>query len=375
MRPALLSLVLILWGTLAYAHKPSDSYLSLKVLGDSMQGQWDIALRDLDYAIGLDENDDGLLTWGELRRRKDAINAYALNRLRIDADGKGCHVQDRDLLVDGHTDGNYAVIRFDAICSNALQALTLVYDLFFDLDPQYRGLLRLQRGEHTDTVIFSPEARRFELTLNAPRDSWREFLAFGHEGVWHIWIGYDHILFLLSLLLPAALVREASQWRATAGFRRAFWDIFKIVTAFTLAHSVTLSLAALKVVEPPSRWVESAIAASVVAAAPNNLYPVFLQRRATLAFAFGLIHGLGFAAVLLDLGLPGHLRLLGLVGFNLGVEVGQLAIVGVILPLAFGLSRFRLYPPLVLKLGSACIAGVAFLWLAERSLDLRLMPF
>jgi hypothetical protein len=375
MRRALLGLVLILWGTFACAHKPSDSYLSLKVEGASVHGQWDIALRDLDYAIGLDENDDGAITWGELRRRKEAINAYALSRLQIDADGEDCLLQARDLLVDGHTDGNYAVIRFDAICSNRPQALALVYNLFFELDPQHRGLLRLQRGERTDSVIFSPETPRFELTLNAPRDPWREFLAFGREGVWHIWIGYDHILFLLSLLLPAALVREAGRWRAVSGFRRTFWDVFKIVTAFTLAHSITLSLATLKMVELPSRWVESAIAASVAAAALNNLYPVFLRRRATLAFAFGLIHGLGFAAVLLDLGLPDHLRLLGLVGFNLGVEVGQLAIVGVILPLAYGLSRFRLYSPLVLKLGSACIAGVAFLWLAERSLDLRLMPF
>lgn len=375
MRQALLSLVLILWGILAHAHKPSDSYLSLKVLGDSVQGQWDIALRDLDYAIGLDENGDGAITWGELRRRKDAINAYALSRLQIDADGEDCRAQARDLLVDGHTDGNYAVIRFDAICSNGLQALTIVYNLFFDLDPQHRGLLRLQRGERTDSVIFSPETTGFELTLNAPRDPWREFLAFGHEGVWHIWIGYDHILFLLSLLLPAALAREAGQWRAAAGFRRAFWEVFKIVTAFTLAHSITLSLATLKMVELPSRWVESAIAASVAAAALNNVYPVFLRRRATLAFAFGLIHGLGFAAVLRDLGLPDHLRLLGLVSFNLGVEAGQLVIVGIILPLAYSLSRFRLYSPLILKLGSACIAGVAFLWLAERSLDLRLMPF
>jgi hypothetical protein len=131
----------------------------------------------------------------------------------------------------------------------------------------------------------------------------------------------------------------------------------------------------LRFVELPSRWVESAIAASVAAAALNNLYPMFQRRRAALAFAFGLIHGLGFAAVLLDLGLPDNLRLLGLVGFNLGVEAGQLAIVGVILPLIYGLSRYELYSPLVLKLGSVCIAGVAFLWLAERGFDLRLMAF
>jgi len=345
MRRTLLSLVLILWGTLAHGHKPSDSYLSLRIEGGSAQGQWDIALRDLDYAIGLDENGDGALTWGEVRGRQDAINAYTLARLHIAADGKGCSLQPRDLLVDEHTDGRYAVIRFGAFCPSSPQLLAVAYELFFDLDPQHRGLLRLEHGERTDTAVFAPEARRFELVWSAPRQPWRELLSFAHEGVWHIWIGYDHILFLLSLLLPAALVREAGEWRAALGFRRTLWDVFKIVTAFTLAHSITLSLAALKLVELPSRWVESAIAASVAAAA------------------------------LLDLGLPDHLRLLVLVGFNLGVEAGQLAIVGVILPLSYRLSRSRLYPPLVLKFGSACIAGVAFLWLAERGFDVRLALF
>ena len=375
MRRTLLSLVLILWGTLAHGHKPSDSYLSLRIEGGSAQGQWDIALRDLDYAIGLDENGDGALTWGEVRGRQDAINAYTLARLHIAADGKGCSLQPRDLLVDEHTDGRYAVIRFGAFCPSSPQLLAVAYELFFDLDPQHRGLLRLEHGERTDTAVFAPEARRFELVWSAPRQPWRELLTFAHEGVWHIWIGYDHILFLLSLLLPAALVREAGEWRAALGFRRTLWDVFKIVTAFTLAHSITLSLAAMKLVELPSRWVESAIAASVAVAAINNLYPVLVRRRASLAFAFGLVHGLGFAAVLLDLGLPNHLRLLGLVGFNLGVEAGQLAIVGVILPLAYGLSRSRLYSPLMLKFGSACIAGIAFLWLAERGFDVRLALF
>jgi hypothetical protein len=375
MKALLLSLVLGLWAACAQAHKPSDSYLSLKVEGDSVQGRWDIALRDLDYAIGLDANDDGAITWGELRTRQDAINAYALTRLHIAADGKDCPARADDLLVDEHTDGKYAVLGFLAPCSGEPQTLAIVYELFFDLDPQHRGLLRVERDGRTDTAIFGPDTKRFELTRSAPRDPWREFLGFGHEGVWHIWIGYDHILFLLSLLLPAALVMEAGEWRAACGFRRAFWDVFKIVTAFTLAHSLTLSLAVLRFVELPSRWVESAIAASVAAAALNNLYPMFQRRRAVLAFAFGLIHGLGFAAVLLDLGLPDNLRLLGLVGFNLGVEAGQLAIVGVILPLIYGLSRYQLYSPLVLKFGSVCIAGVAFLWLAERGFDLRLMAF
>ena len=375
-RRCLSGLLLALLAFSAAAHKPSDSYLSLSVEKSGILGQWDVALRDLDYAFGLDGNDDGVITWGELRSRQEALAAYVLPHLKVSADGGDCSIRATELLADYHTDGAYAVLHFAVDCPHAgeLRLLGIGYQLFSDLDPQHRGLLRLGYRGQTHSAVFGPEHSRQQFEL-AKRDSWREFLSFAHEGVWHIWIGYDHILFLLSLLLPAALVRDAGEWRAAAGFRRAFWDVFKIVTAFTLAHSITLSLATLGFVALPSRWVESAIAASVAAAALNNLYPVFIQRRATLAFAFGLIHGLGFAAVLLDLGLPDNLRLLGLVGFNLGVEAGQLAIVGVILPLAYGLSRFRLYSPVVLKFGSVCIAGVAFLWLAERSFNLQLIAF
>lgn len=363
------------WMPAACAHKPSDSYLILNWEGGVVQGQWDIALRDLDYAIGLDADEDGAITWGELLRQQAALNAYALARLRVGGDGKPCPLQAGELLVDGHSDGKYAVLRFAARCERAPEALGVDYSLFFDLDPQHRGLLRLQRGGHSDSFVFGPHGKHFERSLDARREPIQEFLGFAREGVWHIWIGYDHILFLLSLLLPAALVAMDGQWRAVAGLRRAAWDVVKIVTAFTLAHSITLSLAALGYLALPSRWVESAIAASVAAAAVNNIGGWVLARRSWLAFGFGLVHGLGFASVLLDLGLPSQLRLVGLVGFNLGVEVGQLAIVAAVLPLIVGLSQFRFYHPVVMKFGSGCIATVALLWLAERSVGFSVLGF
>jgi hypothetical protein len=366
-----LFLLLVLASISAQAHKPSDSYLSLKLEGDAVQGQWDIALRDVDYAIGLDADDDGNITWGELLRQKDALNAYALARLKLSGDGQDCPLQAEDLLVDEHSDGHYAVLRFAAHCAAGPNVLAVAYRLFFDLDPQHRGLLRLERGGQVDSHVFSPANPRFEIAQNAARQPGQEFLNFAKEGVWHIWIGYDHILFLLSLLLPAALLALDGRGR----LRRAGLDVFKIVTAFTLAHSITLSLAFLGYIALPSRWVESAIAASVVAAALNNIGGWMVERRAWLAFGFGLVHGLGFASVLLDLGLPKQLQILGLVGFNVGVELGQLAIVAGVLPVIVGLSRFPFYSPVVVKFGSGCIAAVAFLWLAERGAGVSLGLF
>jgi len=368
-------LLLLLWVEGVHAHKPSDSYLSLKLEGSSIQGQWDIALRDLDYAIGLDESDDGSITWGELLRRQNPLNAYALARLQLSGDHDVCPIRLTDLLVDDHTDGKYAVLRFVAQCPNAPTLLSIDYELFFDLDPQHRGLLRLEHDGQSDTHVFGPASKHFEINLAAAMNPITEMLLFVREGIWHIWMGYDHILFLLSLLLPAALVATGGRWHAVPGFKRAAWDVVKIVTAFTLAHSITLSLATLGVIALPSRWVESAIAASVIVAALNNIGGWILERRSWLAFAFGLVHGLGFASVLLDLGLPTHLRLLGLVGFNLGVEIGQLAIVAVTLPLVVILSRYAFYSPLVVKLGSYCIATTALVWLAERSLGVAIIGF
>jgi hypothetical protein len=193
--------------------------------------------------------------------------------------------------------------------------------------------------------------------------------------VWHIWIGIDHILFLLSLLLPAVLIGSARGWAPAERFAPAFWDVFKIVTSFTVAHSITLSLAALSVISLPTRLTETAIALSVFLAALNNIWPVVHGRRWMVAFGFGLIHGFGFASVLTDLGLPQDALLTALVGFNLGVEAGQLAIVSVFLPVAYGMRRTVLYRKIIFIGGSAIIALVAAAWMAERAFVLKFLPF
>jgi hypothetical protein len=207
----------------------------------------------------------------------------------------------------------------------------------------------------------------------AEASRWRQFADYVKHGVWHIWIGFDHILFLLALLLPAVLLWRDASWDGGASLRAAVIDVLKIVTAFTLAHSITLSLATLGVLSVPSRLVESAIAASVVLAALNNIWPLFHGRRALAAFAFGLIHGFGFASVLLDLGLPSSSLLVSLVGFNAGVELGQIAIVAVFLPLAYLARNTAFYRKAVLVGGSALIAAVSLVWLAERLFNLKLI--
>ena len=359
----------------SWAHKPSDSYLTLGVAGGRLSGSWDIALRDLDFAIGLDADGDGRITWGELRARHTDIAAYAAARLQLQADGQACQLSLGEQRVDEHTDGAYSVLPLQLDCPvAAAQSLTLAYSLFADIDPQHRGLLKLTVDGATRTAILGPQAplQRFEL---AHASRWTQLIDYGREGVWHIWIGFDHILFLLSLLLPAVGLWAGRRWRPVDRFSQAFWDVLRIVTGFTVAHSITLSLAALGLVSLPSRLVESSIAASVVLAALNNVWPLFQGRRWMVAFGFGLLHGFGFASVLIDLGLPQGALALALLGFNLGVELGQLAIVAVFVPLAFALRHSGFYRHAVLTGGSLLIALLAALWFVERAFELKLMPF
>ena len=261
------------------------------------------------------------------------------------------------------------MLRFTADCPGPIEALDLSYSLLFELDALHRGLVQVQSSELTQTSIFSPERRGWRVVLDRPQP-WQTFATYLRDGIWHIWIGIDHILFLISLLLPAVLRRSAARWQPVERFDQAFLGTVKVVTAFTLAHSITLTLAVLGVIRLPSRLVESAIAVSVIGAALNNLRPLITRRLWLVAFGFGLIHGFGFASVLADLGLPQDALLLALFSFNLGVELGQLAVVALFMPLAFLLRETSVYPRVIVRLGSLLIVAMATVWLLERGFGL-----
>ena len=357
----------------AGAHTQSNAYLMLRTTSSGLAGEWHLALRDLEDAVGLDANDDGVITWGELSSRKDAVCAYALARLHLQVEGRPVSPVIRDLLVDNHSDGAYAVVRFDVAGPGRPAAVDLQYQAFFDIDPRHRGLLRLEHAGQTRVAVFSPETPNQHFDLGTPLRT--PFFTFVGEGVWHIWSGYDHILFLLALLLPGVLKRRDGGWEPVPAARPAFLNILKIVTAFTVAHSITLSLATLGVVHLPVRLVESGIAASVVLAAFNNVVPFFAERGWLVAFGFGLLHGFGFANALADLGLQTGQMAATLLGFNLGVELGQLTIVAVFMPLELSVRHLLFYRRFVLQAGSVAIMLVAGTWLAERVLDVKWLPF
>lgn len=358
--------LLLLW-VAGVAHA-QESYLSLQVEQASVRGEWKVPLRDLDAALALDANRDGDIAWPEIEHRRRDIEEYLDSHLRMLADGADPGVR-FDQLVYGEQHGEpFVLSEISATAAAAIQSLDIDYTLLFEQRPQHRGNLKIVwagQGSH-HAVVTAPGGANVFTRATASSKGFPELL---QSGIWHIWIGYDHVLFLLVLLIPAVFLRTPSGREAAPDFAGPFTRVVMIVSAFTIAHSITLTCAALQLIVLPGRLVESAIAASVVIAALVNLLPHTAGASGIwIAFGFGLLHGFGFANVLSEIDAEGTPLWQTLLGFNLGVEIGQLAIVAVFLPLAYFLRHTRFYRTGVLYGGSSAAAVCAMFWLWQRAL-------
>jgi hypothetical protein len=212
----------------------------------------------------------------------------------------------------------------DFACGATVRDLAVRDDVFDVLGKDHHTLAKLEAAGDTQQFAFTPDNREARFVVGDRGGSARETGSFLALGIEHILTGYDHVLFLLGLLL-------------TGGGLLA---LTKIITAFTIAHSVTLSLAVLQAVTLPDRLIEAVIALSIAYVAAENLFGrATVSRRWLVSFGFGLVHGFGFSSALRELGLPAHGLLLSLFGFNLGVEIGQALVVAICLPLLLLLRR------------------------------------
>jgi hypothetical protein len=369
---AWLALFMLCWAAVAQAHKPSDSYLTLTVSDKTIAGRWDIALRDLDNPLILDADGDGALTWGEVRVREADIKSYAFTRIKFTGDGRPCAIRPADMLIDHHSDGAYAVLEFEVACPARPTRLGIDYRLFADVDTLHKGLVHVVSNGAIATAILGLSHPAEILDIRG-KGLARTFIDFVGEGMWHIWRGFDHALFLLSLLLPAACVLHGKRWLPADSPGAVAIDVLKLVTAFTAAHAITLSLATLHVVALPSRWVEVAIAATILLSALNNIVPLVRRRRWLVAFSFGLIHGFGFASVLTDMALPTSLLAAALAGFNVGVELGQISLVLLLLPILYIYRSSLWFRVATLYGGSTAITVFATMWIYERTTGLTVL--
>jgi hypothetical protein len=356
----------------ALAHSSSNSYLTLSAPDGRLTLRADLHLRDVDLVFDLDADRDSQVTWGETHLRKAELASWLEKGLQLSAAGQSCQLGTADLQASQHADGTYLSAQWTPDCLGVSDlsnvSLALRYGLMFDQDSLHRGLLKVDLPGFQSSALLSPERSEAQLS-RADSSAWRVFGRYIVEGVWHIWIGVDHIVFLLSLLVLAPLLpsrQRITQWPAAQQARPVLMDVLAVVTAFTVAHSITLGLTIMEWLTPPPDLVEPAIALSVVLAALNNLLGINSLKRWRLAFVFGLVHGFGFASVLLDLGLPASALVAALGGFNVGVELGQLAIVGVFLPIAWLLRHTRFYRWVIVAGGSAAIVVLGLFWTLDR---------
>lgn len=350
------------------AHTTGENYAFLNVDVDALRVRLELHENELEAHFGLELEDEA-----PAADALEPVLLYALENFEVLHRDQPLAFELQSAEIMSVPQGQFLQLHFAAPWPAGLpKRLTVRQELFFDENPRHRGLLLIERNAVIDqdmgyeytALIFSPEKSVQELDLvDVPGMArMRDFL---WQGTWHILIGYDHILFLLSLLVTSVLVQRDKVWVAESQFRKSLLNVAGIVTVFTVAHSVTLSLAALEIVKLPSQPVEIVIALSIIVMALNNLRP-FLPGRWLVIFVFGLFHGLGFATVM------GHLtfRMVDLlkvmVLFNVGVEVGQLAIVLIAFPILYLLRKQPWFMPVVVRGGSAVIAAIASYWLIER---------
>jgi hypothetical protein len=348
----------------AHAHESSTSYLKIDLHPDqTFGGVLDVGVLDLSWNLPLDADGDGQVRWREVQAAQPQLAALVERNLSVARGARPCTLQVVDVLVTRHVGEPYLSLTMAGRCESP-GALTIRSTLFFDEDAGHRTLLDVRSEAGAKAGFLAANARQWQEPETA--NSWTTFATFIEQGVWHVWTGYDHLAFLLSLLLPCALIGGARGWRPAQGYRTVLKDLLRIVTAFTVAHSITLGLATLHVVSVRARIIEPMIAATIVVAAFLNFFPRAAPLRLPLAFSFGLIHGFGFALALSELApVRGQIVAL-LAGFNIGVELAQLSVVLVVVPLLMFARRSSLYANRLMPAGSLCVAVAGLVWLGAR---------
>ncbi|MFZ4758110.1 MAG: HupE/UreJ family protein [Burkholderiaceae bacterium] len=353
----------------ARAHASSDAHLSMLAEGARVQVRWDVALRDLAALVPLDADTDGTITVAEWRDAGTAITAVVSTALDVRrVDGAQCLPGPVEHAVARRGDGSYAVFRFVLACPGPADRISVSYGLMAGVDTTHRALL--DTGNGVPTVLRPGDPP----TGVVPGAGDTSFGGFVIEGVSHILDGVDHLAFVLALAL-AAVGAAAADRRA---LRPTLARLVGLLTLFTVAHSFTLTAGALGWLALPSRWVESAIAASVAVAGVQAWRAARIGRAAEagggLVFVFGLMHGFGFGAALADAGFGGRPAVVALAGFNLGVELGQLAVLAVLVPVLWWLhaaqGRRAVVGPVLA--GMIVLAGVG--WFVQRVFELDANP-
>ena len=366
---------------IAFGHTGNESYVYLDIYDNTVEGRVEFPITDLNDVLGTDfpKNADRALVAAEAER--ELLYEYTDQHLELSEQAGGeWPLVFGDLETLG-ANGGYIIVNFavDQEFASVPRSFTAAYDGIIHAKPERSALLIIGtdwgsgtfNNEADELLRFTAEQPVQEVDLGGT-SFWRGFTGVVILGAEHIEIGSDHILFIVALLLPSVLVfSKLARWQPSASFGSSLWRVLKIVTMFTIAHTITLTLGGLGIVEFPPALVETIIAASIILAALHNIRPVLMNKEWIIAFVFGLFHGFGFAGLLGDLGLTQSRQFVSLLGFNLGIELGQATIILMVFPALFIARRTRAYVP-AMYAGSVVLIAVASAWVLDRALGVDL---
>jgi hypothetical protein len=354
----------------ALAHKGSDAYLDVKQTADQVTLQLSVAIKDLDVVLPVDANADGLVTFGEVQDATPAVEALIQSNALIQGASGSCPLQWRYAGLERYSDGAYIKLESTANCA-ALESIR--YTLFKNEDENHRLLVSGNVNGRDLLTTASPQqsepimlVTRNAASQAAPTGVGQTVLSYFALGMHHLLEGYDHLAFLLALVLPLQLVLGRKSGPGPLTDTRPWWALLCTVTAFTVGHSITLALASLGITSASPEWVEPVIAASIGVTALLNVFPVKVFSPWRLALGLGLIHGYGFAGLLTEAAAPSALLGWALLGFNLGVEAGQLLAVLLWVAVSQLFVRQAWYGSVVVRGGSIALFALAAYWVWER---------
>ena len=361
----------------ADAHAGGENYVWVNIEKDHVSGRFEINKKDVEDKLGIDLDAAGGDTLDGVIATAPKVQAYLRDNFSLSFNGEEKNLQflESSLVneqgrfiqyhyrVDGVPENDLVFIRDTIFLSNEfLKKEPLHRSLVLVDHNKYRGL---DFGSENTALVFGPHLQEAELNVAEPPAIliWKDFF---YQGLLHIWLGFDHMLFLFVLLLTAVLVLRGQVWEPAPRFSVAFLNTVKILAALMISHSITLALAVLGLVNVPAAPIEAIIALSITVVALNNVFHFFKSHTWILVFVFGLAHGLGFASALGDL----QFRSVGikkiLIMFNIGVEAGQLFVIFLVLPILFYFRKYRGYRQIAMPALSWFAVVLSSYWLGSR---------
>ncbi len=341
----------------ASAHELNTSYtdISLQEQNNALYCNLILDVTDLEKLFELDVDDNGEISDDEIELGLDDMSAVFNSEVEVSVAGDRLALQPlRPLITHDDLGNTFVTFRMKQTLDELPWRLHLRVDVFDHFNPMHKNLVKVTHGGETLQAILTTDYREQSFSFEGERSIWHHAAQFLWLGMEHIFIGYDHIMFILGLILIGGKLM----------------NLVKMVTAFTVAHSITLVLAVLQVVALPARLVESVIALSIVYIALENFFVKDSDQRWLIAFVFGLMHGFGFAGVLTELGLPSGALVTSLVSFNVGVEIGQVVIVAACYPVIVWVTQSTWQRRIVYGL-SSLILVFGLVWFLERALALQ----